>query len=115
MVDVASLTPGETLRGHIGMVMGLAVSPDGQTLWSAGRDADLIAWDLGGQRRLQRTRELPARSLLGQVSQDGSTAITWQRGRPRRSRTPPQSWTRGQHRRCSGRCPAGRSTRSSMH
>jgi DNA-binding SARP family transcriptional activator/WD40 repeat protein len=82
VVDVASLIPRETLRGHVGMVMGLAISPDGQTLWSAGRDADLIAWDLGGQRRLQRTRELPARSLLGQVSDDGSIAVTWQLGAP---------------------------------
>lgn len=82
MADVESLTPGETLRGHVGAVMGLAISPDGRTLWSAGRDADLIGWDLGGQRRLQRTRELPARSLLGQVSDDGSIAVTWQWGAP---------------------------------
>jgi WD40 repeat protein len=82
VVDVASLTPGETLRGHVGMVMGLVVSPEGQTLWSAGRDADLIGWDLGGQRRLQRTRELPVRSLLGQASDDGSTVVSWQAGAP---------------------------------
>ena len=82
VTDIESLTPGETLRGHNGIIMGLATSPDAQTVWSAGREGDLIAWDLGGQRRLQRIRDLPARAFLGQVSDDGSTTVTWQMGSP---------------------------------
>jgi DNA-binding SARP family transcriptional activator/WD40 repeat protein len=44
----------ETFTGHAGRVASLAPSPDGRTLYSAGLDGAVIAWDLSGSRRLGR-------------------------------------------------------------
>jgi hypothetical protein len=57
--------------------MGVVASPDGATAWTAGRDGDLIAWDLSGQRRLAQVRELPLAVTTGQVSADGRRAAVW--------------------------------------
>ena len=68
----------ETLTGgHTGAIMGVVTSPDGATAWTAGRDGDLIAWDLRGDRRLARVRELPLAVTTGQVSADGHAAAVW--------------------------------------
>ena len=77
LADPISLQVRETLSGHNGEVTGFVTSPDGRTLWSAGRDAQLIAWDLVGDRRLQQVRDLPVPVTYGQVSDDGSVAVTW--------------------------------------
>jgi DNA-binding SARP family transcriptional activator/WD40 repeat protein len=68
----------ETLAGgHNGAIMGLVVSPDGATAWTAGRDGDLIAWDLTGERRLATAHDLPLAVTTGQVSADGTRAAVW--------------------------------------
>lgn len=77
LVDPTSLRVRETFSGHSGEVTGLVTSPDGRTLWSSGRDEQVLAWDLTGDRRLQRVHGLPVPSTQGRVSADGSVAIIW--------------------------------------
>lgn len=72
----------ESLEGHFGVVMGLAVSADGATVWSASRDGDIIGWDLTGARRLAVTRPLPTVTVAGNVSADGGIGALWDRGAP---------------------------------
>ena len=52
--DVARGEISEELSGHRGEVWGLAVSPDGRTLYSGAYDGQAILWDLSGDRRLLR-------------------------------------------------------------
>ena len=53
-------------------------APTAATAWTAGRDGDLIAWDLCGDRRLARVRELPLAVTTGQVSaRRAGTAAVW--------------------------------------
>ena len=42
----------ETLHGHTASVRAVVFSPEGRTLYTAGNDGSLIAWDLSGSRRL---------------------------------------------------------------
>ena len=42
----------ETLHGHSASVRAAVFSPDGRTLYTAGYDGSVIAWDLSGSRRL---------------------------------------------------------------
>lgn len=78
---VADTTTGQVREtftgGHTGAIMGVVTSPDGSTAWTAGRDGDLIAWDLRGDRRLAVVRELPLAVTTGQVSADGRRAAVW--------------------------------------
>ncbi|MBA3429316.1 MAG: hypothetical protein H0U07_12205, partial [Actinobacteria bacterium] len=74
--DVKSGRARETFPGHAGDVEGLAFSADSRTLYS-GAGSRIIAWDLGGSRRLGRPfRFSPSNlhpSLLAvAVSPDGS-------------------------------------------
>ena len=43
----------------------------------AGRDGDLIAWDVSGEHRLATGRDLPLAVTSAQVSADGRTAAVW--------------------------------------
>ena len=52
--DVATGEISEELSAHRGGVRGLAVSPDGRTLYTSATDSQAILWDLGGDRRLIR-------------------------------------------------------------
>ena len=52
--DVARGAVAATLSGHAGFVTALALTLDGRTAYSASTDTSVIAWDLGGQRRLGR-------------------------------------------------------------
>jgi WD40 repeat protein len=80
-VVVADIRSGQVREafsgGHTGAIMGVVASPDGATAWTAGRDGDLIAWDLRGDRRLAVVRELPLAVTTGQVSADGRRAAVW--------------------------------------
>jgi WD40 repeat protein len=44
----------QQFAGHHGIVKGIAFSKDGRTAYSTGLDGTVIAWDLGGDRRLGR-------------------------------------------------------------
>ena len=52
--DVASATPRETLRGHSNAVQQPVFSPDGKTLYTVSDDGTAIAWDLAGNRSVER-------------------------------------------------------------
>jgi WD40 repeat protein len=52
--DVKRATAVETLPGLAGKVAQLTIAPDGRTAYSAGRDGNVIGWDLAGTRRLGR-------------------------------------------------------------
>jgi DNA-binding SARP family transcriptional activator/WD40 repeat protein len=82
VVDLEERRAVDSMSRHFGVVMGLAVSDDGRTAWSAGRDGDLIGWDLTGTRRLAVTRPLPSSTVAGGVSADGRVGVLWQRGGP---------------------------------
>jgi WD40 repeat protein len=43
---------GEPLRGHLGAVHQVAVSPDGDTLATAGQDGSVILWSVAAHRQL---------------------------------------------------------------
>jgi DNA-binding SARP family transcriptional activator/WD40 repeat protein len=82
VVDAETLQVHERLRGHTGSVLGLAATADSRTLWTAGRDADLIAWDLTGTRGLVTSTPVRAAAARGDASSDGRVVATW---------TPPQN------------------------
>lgn len=67
----------QPLGEHSGPVTGLAVTPDGFTLWSTGADGDLLAWDLSNSRGLRRIRGNGAPGLRGTPSADGGLAAVW--------------------------------------
>jgi WD40 repeat protein len=80
VVDLEERRVVDSMGRHFGVVMGLAVSADGRTAWSAGRDGDIIGWDLSGTRRLPVTGSLPSVSHAGTVSADGRIGALWDRG-----------------------------------
>lgn len=53
--DVPSATLVETLSGHSGLIRGVAFSRSGRTLYSAGLDGNVFAWDLSGARAFARS------------------------------------------------------------
>jgi WD40 repeat protein len=59
----------------MGTITGLGFSPDGSTLYSASEDQGVLAWDVGGERRLiPRVADLNLEPVLGRqvaVSPDG--------------------------------------------
>jgi WD40 repeat protein len=78
VADIGTGQVRETFTGgHTGAIMGLVTDSEGATAWTAGRDGDLIAWDLRGDRRLAVARELPLAVTTGQVSADGRRAAVW--------------------------------------
>ena len=70
--DVKHAAAGETLAGHAAQITGLAISHDGQTLYTAALDGKVL--DLGSRRhppprppvrpRAGRAARLPLRRLL---------------------------------------------------
>lgn len=65
-----------SLARHHGSVYGLAVTPDGRTLASAGEDGDLVLWDLvDGRERVRRRAHAHAAHWL-RISPDGRLIAT---------------------------------------
>jgi DNA-binding SARP family transcriptional activator/WD40 repeat protein len=82
VIDVERRVAVESWAGHAGLVQGVTISSDGRTAWSAGRDGDIIAWDLEGDRRHAVPRPLPGLTVAGNVSDDGRVAALWDWGSP---------------------------------
>jgi WD40 repeat protein len=77
--DTPSATPRHRLETSE-VPWASAFSPDGQTLYTAGSEGVLRAYDLAGRRRfLQQTQTVPARTYLEVLSSDDGhrTAYLW--------------------------------------
>jgi WD40 repeat protein len=62
--DVAGARPRATFEGHGGRINGIALSPDGETAYSASLDGTTIAWDVVGTRRMGRAfRAVPGHDV----------------------------------------------------
>jgi len=70
--DVRKAEAFETLVGHGREVRSFAVSGDGVTLYSASLDRRVLAWDLGGARRLGR----PFRAGVGTTAHTARCAMS---------------------------------------
>jgi WD40 repeat protein len=73
----------DPVRSHDGGVGGLAFSPDGRSLFTAGRDRGVKVWDYPGRRESVLMRNAVARPGTVAFSRDGHT-LAWVR------RDPPQ-------------------------
>ncbi len=62
-------TPRAVLSGHTGQVRTVAISPDGQTVASAGADAQIILWDVASET-------MRFEPLAGHVSHINSVAFS---------------------------------------
>ena len=70
--DVASGREVSSLRGHSGIVWGVAFSPDGQTLASVSSDATAKVWDWRTQT-LVRSLDFPSQVVSVSFSPDGQS------------------------------------------
>jgi len=52
--DLRSQSISQIFPGHASAALGPLFSPDGQTVYAAGDDGSVIAWDIGGDRSLGR-------------------------------------------------------------
>lgn len=70
----------DTFTGHTSDVRGVVFSPDGRTIYSAGSDGAVIAWDATGARRLGRTFTFaapgPEVAFASALTPDGSLVAT---------------------------------------
>ena len=63
--NVSDASRIDTFAGHAGAVSGIAISPDGRTVYSAGEDGNVVEWDLTGARRFGRSFTTPRRGRAG--------------------------------------------------
>jgi eukaryotic-like serine/threonine-protein kinase len=61
----------KTTLHHVGMVQGLAFSPDGRTLAAGGDSGELTLWDVGSGRRIKVYRSGAGRLWCPAFSRDG--------------------------------------------
>jgi len=67
----------QTLRGHGDLVNAVAFSPDGRLLVSAGRDHDVIVWDVATGEIVRRIDEAQSASVSdARFSPDGRWIVT---------------------------------------
>lgn len=64
-----------TLRGHIGDVYRMVLSPNGRTLASTSQDMTVRLWDVESGQVLQ-TLEHPAGAIFVAWSPDGTTLVS---------------------------------------
>ncbi|HKB03739.1 MAG TPA: protein kinase [Gemmataceae bacterium] len=76
LVDVATRTGTEVLRGHEGPVTALAFSPDGTRLLSGSEDRTAVLWDVESARLLTVYRGHAATVTLVAFSPDGTHVAT---------------------------------------
>ena len=75
--DARTGAEDETLKAHRGRVQTPAFGNDGASLYTAGADGVIIAWDIGGRRRLDRPFYAgPAGEPWVAVSPDGRLVAT---------------------------------------
>jgi len=71
----------DTFTGHQSQIHGIAFDAAGSTVYTAGADGRLIAWDLSGARRLARVARLPGLPSTAPGSPVGQRVATSADGR----------------------------------
>jgi WD40 repeat protein len=75
LCDLTGATPTVRLEGHQGLILGLAVSPDGKTALASSYDNTVRVWDLAGGRELHSISP-GQRVSAAAFSADGRRALT---------------------------------------
>jgi RNA polymerase sigma factor (sigma-70 family) len=95
-ITISELVSGKELcepKGHVGPVTGLAFSPAGQRLYSAGMDTTIREWDVA--TGLEARRFLPQASSVWSLalSPDGKVLVTASIGQPNVESTEIRLWS----------------------
>jgi DNA-binding SARP family transcriptional activator/energy-coupling factor transporter ATP-binding protein EcfA2 len=77
IIGTATSLPAASFRAGGARVTGLVVQEATGTLWTAGADGDLVAWDLTGERTLGPARRVSEAGGTGAVDAAGQVAAIW--------------------------------------